>query len=273
MPMTKKSYAKLDRPEILKILFHPRPDNGGEPPAGAIDHNFTMEGNVVVGARFYLASLEAPNILFFHGNGEIASDYDQAGPMYNALDMSFMVVDYRGYGRSSGEPAVTAMMRDGHVIFRETLAWLARENRTGPLLLMGRSLGSACAIDLAAAHQDDITGLIIESGFATTMPLLQALGIDVAAMGITEQDGFMNAAKIERITKPTYILHARYDQLIPVTNAEILQAQSGARRKEFHMVPGADHNSIMAVTGRLYFEAIRGFINKILGIKPRRRRR
>jgi alpha-beta hydrolase superfamily lysophospholipase len=272
MPMTKKSYDKLDRPEVLRILFHPRPDSGQEPPAGAFDHDFTVAENVVVGARFYMASLEAPNILFFHGNGEIASDYDQAGPMYNALDISFMVVEYRGYGRSNGEPTVTAMMHDGHVIFKDVRAWLGRENRTGPLLIMGRSLGSACAIDLAAAHQEDITGLIIESGFATTMPLLQAMGIDAAAMGITEQDGFMNAAKIERITKPTFILHARHDQLIPVTNAEILQAQSGARRKEFHMVPGADHNSIMAVTGRLYFEAIRGFINKILGIKPRWRR-
>jgi hypothetical protein len=105
------------------------------------------------------------------------------------------------------------------------------------------------------------------------MPLLQNMGIDTAGLGITEQHGFRNIHKIERVTKPICIFHARYDQLISVANAELLQAQSGARNKQFQVVPGADHNTIMAVAGNLYFEAIKQFINKISGIKPRWRRK
>jgi hypothetical protein len=52
-----------------------------------------------------------------------------------------------------------------------------------------------------------------------------------------------------------------------------LQAESGARNKQFQVVPGADHNTIMAVAGNLYFETIKQFINKILGIKPRWKRK
>ena len=268
-----KSYEKLDHPDILKFIFHPRQEAGGVLPANSMDYNIEVDAGVQIACRFYLAAGETPHILFFHGNGEIASDYDFAGPMYNKLGLSFLAVDYRGYGQSSGEPSVTAMMHDAHIIFKDIISWMKSENRTGPLFVMGRSLGSASAIELASAFQGDITGLIIESGFATTVPLLQTLGINSSAFGIEEKDCFMNIAKIEQITKPTYFLHAQHDHLIPIRNAEILQAQSGARAKEFQIVPGADHNSIMAVTGDLYFEAIKRFINKVLGIKPPRWRR
>ncbi|MEJ2729672.1 MAG: hypothetical protein P8185_14390 [Deltaproteobacteria bacterium] len=44
-------------------------------------------------------------------------DYDDFGRMMNQLGINFLAVDYRGYGRSNGRPTVTAMMRDGHLVF------------------------------------------------------------------------------------------------------------------------------------------------------------
>jgi len=264
-------YEKLDHPEVLKVLFHPRKDESSAP-AGAIDFDIVVDDNVKIGARFHVApDMTAPNILFFHGNGEIVSDYDEIGPMYVAQGLSLLAVDYRGYGRSDGEPMVSAMMNDAHRIMQVVKQWLAGEKRTGPFVVMGRSLGSVSALELAASYQDDIDGLIIESGIAQTMPLLLCLGIDVQSLGITEADGFGNMKKIARFSKPTYILHAQHDQFIPVTSAEALQAQCAARSKEFQMVPGADHNTIIDRTGRLYFEAIKRFTNK-LGKSQRPRR-
>jgi hypothetical protein len=157
------------------------------------------------------------------------------------------------------------MMQDTHVVFKEVLNWLQAENRTGPLVIMGRSLGSACAIELAASNEDDISGLIVESGFAHTVPLLSCLGVDTQALGITEADGLKNDEKIAQFSKPTLFIHAQHDQFIPVTSAEILQAQCAARSKEFQVVPGADHNTIMMKTGKRYFETIKQFTNKIEG--------
>jgi len=268
-----QDYGKLDQPEVLRVLFHPRQEIGGEPPANAVDLDFSVGDDERIGGRFYPAAVEAPNILFFHGNGEIVSDYDLIGPKYNEYGMSLLAVDYRGYGRSTGMPSVSAMIHDAHSIFKQVKSFLKDENRNGPFVLMGRSLGSVCAIELAATHQDDITALVIESGIATTMPLLQNMGIDTMDLGITEQHGFRNIRKIERVTKPICILHARHDQLISVANAELLQAQSGARNKQFQVVPGADHNTIMAVAGTLYFQTIKQFIDKISGIRPRWRRK
>jgi alpha-beta hydrolase superfamily lysophospholipase len=235
-----------------------------------VDYDIAVEEDIRIGARFHLAGLEDPNILFFHGNGEIVSDYDSIGPMYNEHGLSLLVVDYRGYGRSEGAPTVTSMIRDAHVIFKEVRSWLKGENRTGPLVIMGRSLGSACAIELAASDEGAISGLIVESGFARTVPLLSCLGVDTQTLGITEADGFKNGEKIAQFAKPTLFIHAQHDQFIPVMSAEILQVQCAARSKEFRMVPGADHNTIMIRAGKLYFEIIKRFTNKIEGKREKR---
>jgi len=267
-------YSKLDQPEVLKAIFHPRKEIiSGSLPPNAVDHGIAVDENVRLSGRFYPASKEDPSILFFHGNGEIVSDYDMIGPLYGKYGINFMVVDYRGYGNSSGKPSVTAMMEDSHTVFRSFKEWLAGAEYTGPLLVMGRSLGSAPALEIASSFQEQIAGLIIESGFATTLPLLLTMGVDVQGLNITEDDGFQNVRKISSINKPTLIIHGQHDEIIPVNSAAILHAQSPARTKELQIVPGAGHNTIIARAGEMYFSVIKQFINKISGFKPRRRLR
>ena len=270
MPGHQFGYEKLDQPEVLQVIFHPRKEYHSQPPPGAIDFDVVVEEGVQIGARFHMAGAEDPNILFFHGNGEIVADYDTIGPLYNEHGLSFLIVDYRGYGRSSGAPTVTSVMRDAHIVYKQVLRWLQAHNRTGPLVIMGRSLGSACAIELAASNEGDISGLIVDSGFALTVPLLSCLGVDTQALGITEADGFKNNEKIAQFAKPTLFIHAQYDQFIPVMSAELLQVQCAARSKEFQVVPGADHNTIMMQTGEGYFEKIKQFTNKIEGKREKR---
>ena len=92
-------------------------------------------------------------------------------------------MDYRGYGRSTGTPTVIAMMADCRVILAFAREWLEQRSFAGPLVVMGRSLGSASALELAASHPDLIDGLIIESGFAHAGPLLTLLGVDLKPWG------------------------------------------------------------------------------------------
>jgi len=262
-------YTKLDQPAVLAALFYPRADIT-PPPAGAIDVTIPVGDGATVGGRFHMAAEpKAVNILFFHGNGEVVADYDDLGPRYNAKELSLLAVDYRGYGRSTGTPTASNMLADAHLVLAWIKEWLAKNERTGPLVVMGRSLGSAPAVELAAGNDPAIAGLIIESGFAFTVPLLEQMGLDPAAMGICEGDCFRNQHKIALFVKPTYILHAQFDQIISLTSAETLQAQSGASAKEFAIIPGADHNNIIEKVGDMYFSEIKRFTGK-LG-KPQRR--
>ena len=265
----------MDRPEIIQHIFHPVKVAKNVTPPGAIDIEPQLEGGVAIGCRLFSHSLAAPTLIFFHGTGEIIPDYDEIGPYYLQQGINFLVTEYRGYGWSGGTPLTSTLLPDSNSLFVLLRRWLSDHGYTGALFVMGRSLGSASAIDVAVNHSSEISGLIIESGFAKTLPLAKVLGLDLEEMGIAEEQTFNNSSKIEQFTKPTFILHGQHDQLIPLWQAETLQAASGAKSKELQIVPGADHNSLIAVAGQLYFQAIKKFIDKAAGTAPdwRERRR
>lgn len=259
--LAKIDYSFLDRPEILMFLFHPRPEpKGAGRDKKARDLLIPVEAGIAIGARFHPANVSAPNILFFHGNGEIAADYDDMAPMYAGMGINFLPVDYRGYGRSSGNPTITGMMRDCHVIFDYVRGWLKDDGYGGPLIVMGRSLGSASALELAANYSGLIDALIVESGFAYAGPLLRLLGIDLDRFGFTEQKGFGNVDKIRSFDKPTLIIHAELDHIIPFSDGEALYDASPAKNKAMLKIPGANHNDIFARGLREYMTAVKKLV-------------
>jgi len=262
--ISKIDYSGLDRPDVLMGLFHPRPEWGSPRRSpSAEDMLIQVEKDAVVGARFHLTGKEAPNILFFHGNGEIVADYDDIGLIYLKMGINFLPVDYRGYGRSSGKPTITAMMRDSHVIFDYVQNWLKERGYSGPFILMGRSLGSASALELSAYYRDQIEGLIIESGFAYARPLLQLLGINMEALGIKEEEGFRNIDKISTFDKPTLIIHAEKDHIIPFSEGQALYDACPSRDKRLLMIPGANHNDVFLRGMREYMEAVKGLVEAL----------
>lgn len=209
-----------------------------------------------------------PVILFFHGNGEIVADYDDIAPLFNRLGVSFIAADYRGYGCSDGYPTVAAMMADCHVLFDFICQWLQEERFSGPLMVMGRSLGSASALELAATHGEHIDGLIIESGFARTQPLLRLLGIDPQRIGFSEPEGFINRDKIRAFTGPTLIIHAEFDHIIPFGDGQALFDASGATDKVLLKIPGANHNDIFMRGMDAYLSAIAKLAGGLMGAEP-----
>jgi pimeloyl-ACP methyl ester carboxylesterase len=256
---TNSSYAMLERPEVAAILFHPRSESFTPAKLPATSHNLLIEvaADVRVGATFHAAIPKGANILFFHGNGEIAADYDDFGQVMNERKINFLVVDYRGYGRSEGTPGAGTMLADSHVILDFTRAWLRKQRFKGPLIIMGRSLGSAPALELAAAHAGWIDGLIIESGFAYTLPLLRLLGADPSAMDLTEAHGFGNRDKIAAYIGETLIIHAEFDHIIPYAEAQALYAASPAENKRLLKIRGANHNDILARGMAEYLAAVK----------------
>ena len=262
-------YAPLDRPEVLMFLFHPRPESTGPfPETNESENRFSkqkdilipVQDDIAVGARFHMVEKTGGNLLFFHGNGEIVADYDELGAVYKQSGINLLAVDYRGYGRSGGKPTVTAMMQDCLIIFHFVRKWLQQNNFTGPLILMGRSLGSASVLELAAAYKNLIDGLIVESGFAYAGPLLTLLGIDFAALGFKEENGFRNVDKIKNFDKPTLIIHAEFDHIIPYSDGQTLHEACPSRNKRLLKIPGANHNDIFMRGFQDYLAAVKDIV-------------
>lgn len=263
----RSAYTALDVPEVLVRLFHPRPESPSGTPFGAVDLAIPVDAGVTLGARFHPAGKPGPVLLFFHGNGEIVADYDELAPFYTRLGISFLPVDYRGYGRSGGRPTVSAMLRDSHAVLAFVRDRLQSQGFTGPLTVMGRSLGSAPALEVAASHPGAVAGLIVESGFAAAGPLLRRLGVDVGALGFQEDQGFRNVDKIRQFANPTLIIHAELDQLIPLADGLALYEASPAPDKTLLTIRGANHNDLLSVGFADYLGAIRNLMDR-LGTAP-----
>jgi uncharacterized protein len=257
-------YSSLDVPEVLLQLFHPRPEfSFAGAQSSARDLAIPVAADVAVGARFHPLGPDAPTIVFFHGNGEIVADYDELAPFYNRQGVNFFPVDYRGYGRSTGDPTVSAMMRDCHAIFAFARRWLVEMGYPGPLMLMGRSLGSASALELAAAYPERVAALIVESGFAYAGPLLQLLGVNLAAIGFKEMAGFRNVDKIRAYPGPTLIIHAERDHIIPFSDGQALYDASAAPDKTLLKIPRANHNDLLLQGFAAYMTAIQALAARL----------
>ena len=274
--MTKeiKTSSVLDSPEFLSALFYPRSVLKPSLPSSCTDIAVLVEdGTISLGCRLHCADKKAPLIVYFHGNGEIVSDYDEIGKLYTDVGVNIFITSYRGYGWSGGTPSVSALFNDNMEIMHVIKTYCQKHDLSGPLFVMGRSLGSVSAIDCAYRLPDYFKGLIIESGFADTLPLATRLGFEPSKPNLKEEDCFNNIKKIQIISLPTLILHGASDHIIPLYEAEKLQAESGARTKQFQIIPGADHNSLITVAGRLYFETIKTFIDTTTGKNTWRQRR
>jgi alpha-beta hydrolase superfamily lysophospholipase len=247
----------LDCPEVSHYIFYPRQDP--LPQDDIALYSVEVEQGVSVVCRFYPASRGIATILYFHGNGETAGDYDLVSSLYTSLEINLFVADYRGYGLSSGEPTLGHMLHDAQPIY-ERLREVLRQGGYGEaIFVMGRSLGSAPAIELAFQSQDALRGLIVESGFSDAFRLLSYLGVPLA-IPPHHGEGFPNGEKMCSIRIPTLLIHAAEDHLIPLSEAEELLRLCAAEEKRLVVIPRADHNTLMMVGREQYLQAIEGFI-------------
>ena len=253
--------VSLDDPSVSSVVFHPRPE-GGSRAGGALATETASRDAVICG---YLHPNENSDILmlFFHGNGEIAADYDDLAHLYVACGASVWVVDYRGYGRSTGTPSFSRMLTDAETVFNDVPALEAAAGaRFSRIAVMGRSLGSASAIFLAAAHPDRIHGLLLDSPFADGPALIRRLGgPDVAPPGPSATAG--NIDRIRDCRMPVLIIHGSEDWIIPVAEAEALLEACPSPQKRLVKIREAGHNDLMVRGYGTYFSEIRTFLESI----------
>jgi len=254
---------EIDHPLVNSTVFFPRPTSGLPAPPGSENLSISVGDGVSVAARYHPSDLSVPTVLHFHGNGEIVSDYDLIAPAFRSAGASLVSVDYRGYGASTGSPSTSNLINDAPVILDHVIAFLKERGHSGPLVVMGRSLGSGPAIELASTRGSDIAGLIVDSGFARIPPLLALFGISLESLGLRELSGLDNEDKMAKVRVPVLVLHAEGDVLLPPWNGERILECAASDEKRLVMIPNADHNTIMAFGGLRYWGAIAEFLTAL----------
>lgn len=250
-------YAEIDRSDLLRYLFYPRRQHG-KARDGAFDLAVDVAENITIVCRAYPSGVKNPWILYFHGNGEVVSDYDGIAPLYKERGLNLLVADYRGYGASGGSPTFTDMVVDAGKIFESVCNQLGKENESGKWFVMGRSLGSISALELAASYPDRLSGIIVESGFISIDRLIKHLGMPSPADLSPLEKAYRQLA--EEINLPALVIHGQWDRLVPPEQGNELFQALGSEEKNIVIIPRADHNDIMFVDSQKYMDAIAGFV-------------
>lgn len=202
----------------------------------------------------WYCAVEEPRavVLFAHGNaGHLAHRAWLMRFLTEQMRVSVMIFDYRGYGRSDGIPTVAGVLEDA----RAARTHLAEKSgvEESDIVLMGRSLGGAVMVQLAADAPP--RGLILESTFSSLRDVAEVLAPSLA--WIVPQAKLDSAARIGSYGGPLLQSHGDADQTIPFASGrKLFDAATGA--KEFVIIPGGDHNDGQGVP---YYERLSAFLD------------
>jgi fermentation-respiration switch protein FrsA (DUF1100 family) len=176
-------------------------------------------------------------VLFSHGNGgNLTHRAERLRLLTRRLGVTVLAFDYRGYGRSEGDPSEAGLYADARAA-RKFLAAKAGVPESA-IVLYGQSLGGAVAVDLAAA--DGARGLILESSF-TKLADVANRKFPLTPPGKILKNQFASIEKLPAYRGPLLVLHGEQDSLVPIAQGKALYAAANGP-KSFVAIPGADHN-------------------------------
>ena len=193
--------------------------------------------------------------LFLHGNAGNITDREPRIREIVAAGSSVLMLDYRGYGKSSGRPSEQGLYRDSEAGF---IYLLGKGFRPQQIILQGESLGTAVAVDLASRRP--CAGLILEAPFTAASDVAD---IVIPYIGPMVVRSFNSVPKIRWIRVPKLFLHGDRDEVVPLRlGQELFAAAQGI--KTFWVIPGAGHNNIVQVAGPEYREHLTAFYESLL---------
>ncbi|KAG6040363.1 hypothetical protein E4U41_000747 [Claviceps citrina] len=202
-------------------------------------------------------------IMMFHGNaGNIGHRLPIARMLINHIRCNVFMLEYRGYGTSTGEPDENGLNLDaqtGLKYLRERA-----ETRGHSLIIYGQSLGGAVGIRLAAKNQDagDIAGLILENTFLSMRKLIPSVIPPAKYLTWLCHQVWPSDATLPYVTKiPVLFISGLQDEIVPPSHMRQLYELCNAPSKRWKPLPGGDHNSSVLEEG--YFEAIADFVTEV----------
>lgn len=230
-----------------RLIFIPPPSTYGRELEGLVLLP-TSAGDTVAG-RIVEAPGSALAVLFTHGNAEDVGLLDEYLARYVRLGVTVLAVEYPGYGLSSGTPSEPGSYAGADA----ALAYLgARGFPAGQVVLHGRSLGGAVAVDLAARH--DVAGVILESTFTSAFQVM------LPFTGLPG-DRFTSLEKIPRTRCPAFVIHGTRDEVIPFSHGQRIHDALPAERRRAWWVEGAGHNDLLWKTGERYWAEVGSFLS------------
>ena len=179
-----------------------------------------------------------PLAIYFGGNAEEVSGMATLAGRFPGW--ALLAVNYRGYGGNAGDPSEQALVADALAIYD----WAAKHEDVNPtrIALIGRSLGSGVAVQLAAARP--VRAVVLMTPFDSLRAVAQ-YHYPLVPVGILLRHNFDSMARAPDITAPLLVVAAERDSIVPPVHARRL-FEAWRAPKAWREIAGADHNDLDA---------------------------
>ena len=221
----------------------------------------TTSDGVGIAAWFVPHPRPRGTVIFCHGNAGNMADRLVDLKLLHELALSVLIFDYRGFGESDAAPHEQGTYRDVEAAWQYVSDYLTTPSQK--ILLFGRSLGGAVAIESARRHAPG--ALVVESTF-TTLADVGQIHFRMLPVRLILRNHYDSISKIPDIRCPKLLLHGTDDSLIPIEQARRLFA-AAAEPKTFIETPGG-HNEAGFGYGPDSLAAFRAFLDTHLPIPP-----
>ena len=243
-----------------RLIYHPSSDIYQTPTDQGMESDEvwldTKDGEQIHG-WFVHAEQPVGTLLFFHGNAGNIADRVPSIEQFHSLEMNVFIIDYRGYGQSSGTPSEQGLYSDARA------AWnYLTEERDIPffeIVVFGRSLGGAIAAMLADEYRP--AALILESSFTSLMDM----GADVypwLPVRWLLREEYNTIERVERLELPTLVAHSPSDEVVPYRQGEQLFNAANQPKEWLEMQGG--HGGGWVATGQHYLNRMEEFLHSVL---------
>ncbi|HBG06987.1 MAG: hypothetical protein A2075_09815 [Geobacteraceae bacterium GWC2_58_44] len=245
------------------FLFLPKKGITATPASSGIAYHevwFQARDGVPLNGWFIAGAPAMPLILFFHGNGSNLSDNLQYLEMLHSQGFAIFIFDYRGYGKSGGQPL---RERDLYRDARGAVSYLRGQGwRHEGMIFYGQSLGAAVALQMAL--ESPPAGLVMESSFTCIKDMLrQASPFSYYLIGWWDSAmAFDNLAKIATVGVPLLMIHGENDAVIPVQMTRRLFARA-ADPKMLYIVTGGGHCNALTVDSSAYLATWNSYLQTL----------
>lgn len=278
--MERDGLKLLDRAGITARLLKDTLKEAGEVPAGdtgqmpelpAPEFSAFDSGGTELAVRIYKGAPDSVHVVYLPAEYDTPHTLGLLAAQYLAGGFSFISLDYRGCGKSGGDKSLAATMDDLDPFYGFVRDWMAQEGRSGNMVLMGRSVGAALALDLAVRVKKDLLCLVLESAFDRSRDYLAAKGLDLSGLP-DDQPLFSNRAAMKCFSKPVLFIHSPRDTVQSLTQVEWLVAESRSKATQFQIAPSGTREDLANQVNELYGEVVLQYINLRQGIRPPRKR-
>ncbi len=198
--------------------------------------NFEMEdGGQINGLHFKVPNSKGV-VFYLKGNSRSIKGWAKFAKDFVGKGYDFFMIDYRGFGKSSGRRTETTLYNDAQTVYK----WLSSEYEEEDIVLYGRSLGSGIAARIAAWNKPRM--LILDSPYYSFLYQVKRYGFILPLRWLLRYK-IRTDQFIKKVTCPIFVIHGTKDRLISFKQGKRL-AELTSDRSELVAIEGAGHNNL-----------------------------